>query len=154
YAQLTCSSRIFFFFFFKQKTAYEIGEQVEITAPGLVVEVLHVPLDDHQRILIEREDRGIAVLLPHREHLLPARSGVGVRLVVVRRHDRAGSCGRGHGRQSSVVVQFRYPKPHAIGCKLGGAGLGLRPLAYGLWPMAYVSIATSSSRRLHGSTWF
>jgi hypothetical protein len=46
------------------------GEQVEIPPAGLVEEVLHLALDDHQRVAVQGEDGGMDVAVAERQHLL------------------------------------------------------------------------------------
>jgi hypothetical protein len=73
------------------------GEQVEVTAAGLVEHVLHPAFDDHQRLAVEREDRRVGVLSPGGEHLLAAGTGIRLRGLVEGR-DLRGSCDYvGHG---------------------------------------------------------
>jgi len=46
------------------------GVHVEVSLPRLVEQPLHVPLDDQERLAVEREHHRIGVLPPHREELL------------------------------------------------------------------------------------
>ena len=61
-------------------------EHVEIPLAGFVPQPLHVPLDDHDRLAIDREDRRVCVLLPHRENFSARGTRVRSRLVAARRH--------------------------------------------------------------------
>src|SRR5262249_41164636 len=84
----------------------DAGEEVEVTAPGLVVEVLHVTLHDHERLAVVQEGRGVTILPPHREHFLARGTGIGARRMIVRRDGwPGGSHGGHHVLQSAAVAR-------------------------------------------------
>src|SRR5450830_1498024 len=57
-------------------------KQIEISLARLVVEVLHVPLDDEQRLFVDRVDRGIRELLPHCDEFFAGRTIIRARNVI------------------------------------------------------------------------
>ena len=72
------------------------GEEVEVAPAGLVEDVLHLPLDDHERLAVQREDRRVGVRAARGEDLGARRAVIGPRGVVERRHaDRRGRLGDG-----------------------------------------------------------
>ena len=76
---------------------HDPAEAVEIAAARLVVEILHVPLDDHQGLLVVGEDRGVHELPAEGEHLLLRRARIGPRAMVARGQRRGGGDRGGHG---------------------------------------------------------
>ncbi len=61
---------------------HDARQAVEVSAARLVVEVLHVPLDDEQRLAVDRVHGGIRVLLPYRDQLRLRRAVVRTRGVI------------------------------------------------------------------------
>ena len=83
---------------------HDAGEEVEIASSRLVVEILHVPFDDHQRLVVEREDGRIGVLPAHRDQLVAGGSRVGARDVVgwgQRCHAGSGKREAGSGKREA-----------------------------------------------------
>jgi len=76
-------------------------EQVEIAPAGLVEEILHVPLDDEQRLPVEREERRMPVALAQGEHFGTRRARVGTGQMGARGHHGRGRAEHGrHGRSA------------------------------------------------------
>src|SRR5262249_47358093 len=51
-------------------------EAVEVALARVVPDVLHLSLDEHERLLVVEEDSGIQKLLSKREHFIRRRAGI------------------------------------------------------------------------------
>ncbi len=85
----------------------DAGEQVEVPVAGLVVEVLHVSLDDEQRLPVQGEDRRVGELLPHGKHFGTRRSEVRTRHVIHRRQRESGRARRQRRRGGHQTLTGR-----------------------------------------------
>jgi len=61
-------------------------QQIQIAPSGFVKDILHVPLHQHQRVLIISEDSRVAVLLPRLDHLLLGWTIINPRNMITRGH--------------------------------------------------------------------
>ncbi len=84
----------------------DASEAVEIAFAGFIVEVLHMPLDEHDGIFVEGKKGRGEVLLPGFEYFLPAGAGIGLGGVGAGRklgHGGLSSGCGGHGVDSFWV---------------------------------------------------
>ena len=58
------------------------AERIEIAPAGFVPDVLHLPLHDHERLLVVEKNSRIQELLAQLEHFIRRRSGIFLRLMV------------------------------------------------------------------------
>ena len=77
---------------------HDAAETIEVAAPGVVPDILHVSLYDHERLAVIEEEAGVEELLALREHLRGGRAGVDLRAV------RRGGQRDGFHRWRSGVV--------------------------------------------------
>ncbi len=85
------------------------GEHVEVSPPGFVEEPLHIPLDQHQRIAVEREERRMAIPLPECQHLVAGRAAIAPRPVAARRHPRQrGGAGKRRSAEAQPASEGSY----------------------------------------------
>jgi len=79
---------------------HDATEAVEVAFPGVVPDILHAALDDHDRLLVVEEEAGVEVLLAQREHLLRGRRGKQMH----QSSDNAGPPGLMTGAKARSVV--------------------------------------------------
>ena len=85
------------------------GEHVEVSPSGFVEEPLHMPLDQHQWIAVEREERRMAVPLPERQHLFAGRTAIAPRPVAARWHPRQrGGAGKRRSAEAQPASEGSY----------------------------------------------
>src|SRR6187549_1636223 len=65
---------------------HDAGKKIEVAPAGFVEEILHLAFDNHQRIAVQREYRGVHVMLPKGEHGFARRPGVWLGRIVEGRH--------------------------------------------------------------------
>ncbi len=81
------------------------GKGIQVPSSGLVEYILHMPFDDHQRLLVVGEDRWVVVCPPLGQHLRTGRAVVRIGMVGAGRYLRQGR-GCGHRGSPSGMVDL------------------------------------------------